>query len=139
MMKTNKGFSLMELTIVLAILAIIAVIIIPRFMNTTDRARLRGDVQSVRVIQNAMDLYQAERGSTTWDDMDITLTRLANAGLLSYPVAEPQTGGEWTLLPDMNNIPNRRAAVNITGNDVSSTIREIAATLPDAERQFIVY
>lgn len=84
-MKIEKGFTLMELTIVLAILAIIAAILIPAFLMTTDRSRLRGDIQSARVIQNAMDLYRVERGRSAIqneDNMEVVVDRLVIAGYI---------------------------------------------------------
>jgi len=83
----------MELTIVLALLAIIAAVLIPLFLTTTDRARLRSDIQSARVIQNAMDLYRVERGSNV-EGGTVAATimqNLANAGYLDLRNPSPQT------------------------------------------------
>jgi len=95
----KKGFTLIELTIVLAILAIIAAILIPTFLTTTDRARLRGDIQSARVIQNAMELYRVERGQAVGGTtMAERLTNLANAGYIEARNARTQTqGAEWVF------------------------------------------
>jgi len=60
--KGTAGLTLIELTVVLAIIAIIAAILIPVFMFTTDRARLRADIQSAQVLQNAVELHRLERG-----------------------------------------------------------------------------
>ena len=62
-LKDNKGVTLIEILIVIAIIAIIGAIVIPNFLGGTDRARLRSDLQSTQVIRSAMDLYQVENGA----------------------------------------------------------------------------
>jgi len=98
-MQKEKGFTLIELTIVLAILAIIAAILIPTFLTITDRARLRGDIQSARVIQNAMELYRVERGrvvsGTTMTDR---INNLSEAGYIEARNARTQTqDAQWVF------------------------------------------
>jgi len=120
----------MELTIVLAILAIIAVILIPTFLNTTDRARLRSDIQSARAIQNAMDLYRAERNpASTWGtNITSALEDLYDAGFFSIENPVPQTeGAAWGVTSQ------GQVYVNISGSPES--IRNI--TLPAVERPFV--
>jgi prepilin-type N-terminal cleavage/methylation domain-containing protein len=91
-MRNVFGFTLMELTIVLAILAIIAAILIPTFLNTTDRARLRSDIQSAQVIHNAMELYRAERGRAVQGaTMAAVLANLQAAGFLDAQITSIQT------------------------------------------------
>ncbi|MCL2202956.1 MAG: prepilin-type N-terminal cleavage/methylation domain-containing protein [Defluviitaleaceae bacterium] len=92
--KSRGGFTLMELTIVLAILAIIAAILIPTFLNTTDRARLRSDISSARVIHNAMELYRAERGRVAQGaTMAAVLDHLRITGFLEARHTDIQTAG----------------------------------------------
>jgi len=122
----RKGFTLIELTIVLAILAIIAAILIPTFLTTTDRARLRGDIQSARVIHNAMELYRVERNqAVAGATMAERITNLSNAGYLEARNASTQTqGAEWMLynnrvLLDIRNSPEavRRAFDNLSEDE----------------------
>jgi prepilin-type N-terminal cleavage/methylation domain-containing protein len=129
----KKGFTLMELTIVLAVIAIIAAILIPTFLNTTDRARLRSDIASARVINNAVELYQAERGSAPsgFDTANIanTLTALQTAGFLT--AAPPQSnGGAWQI---HGTAPNRRVVV-----DVPEGLRSTALALATADHRYII-
>ena len=135
MSKTKSGFTLMELTIVLAVLAIIAAILVPLFLRTTDRARLRSDIQSARVIQNAMDLYRVEQGraiaggSTNIDDI---LTGLQNAGYLNPRNANTQTDNAvWVIVG-----VNREVRLDISGTDEG--VRATAATLSQEERDMMV-
>jgi prepilin-type N-terminal cleavage/methylation domain-containing protein len=81
--KNIKGLTLIELVMVLAVIAIIGAILIPSFLYTTDKARLKADVQSAKVIQNAIDLYRAERGrDVSGDTMTEILKNLADDGYL---------------------------------------------------------
>jgi prepilin-type N-terminal cleavage/methylation domain-containing protein len=98
-MKKAKGLTLIELIMVLAVIAIIGAILIPSFMNTTDNARLKSDVQSAMVIQNAMDLYRAERGAdVTGVTMTDRLKHLSDYGYLKAGQLMIQTpGAKWEM------------------------------------------
>ncbi|MCL2527686.1 MAG: prepilin-type N-terminal cleavage/methylation domain-containing protein [Defluviitaleaceae bacterium] len=90
--KFNSGFSLLELLIALAILAIIAAILIPNFFATTERARLRSDIQSARVIQNAIELYTVERNrEPEGASIESMVEYLAESGFLRARYASIQT------------------------------------------------
>jgi len=147
-MRNKNGFTLMELIIVLAILAIIAAILIPTFLNTTDRARLRSDIQSAHVIQNAMDLYRAERGvpvpgsvATGGNaiNMNTVLTNLYNAGFLPQMVdTDTQTAGIFAIRRIPNSNPaSYRVMVDISNIDPDDNIHRIANNLPENERRYI--
>ena len=130
--KNNRGFTLLELLIALAILAIIAAIIIPNFFATTDRARLRSDIASARVIQNAMELYHAERGVNLGDlGFDAILARLNTADFITVATDnETQTeGAVWA-------IRERRVVVDITQSPDS--VHNAFNSLPDAERELVI-
>ena len=129
--KATKGFTLMELIIVLALLAIIAAILIPMFLNTTDRARLRSDIQSTRVIQNAVDLYRAERGAAPGTTIAAVLERLADTEYISPNPTLQTEGALWHYDPD-----NRRVTINLAGS--TQSVRDLVPNLSEAERQVIM-
>ena len=62
-LKSNKGFTLIELVVVIAILGILAGIAIPRFMDATATARGAKIVADLRTIDSAIMMYQAKSGS----------------------------------------------------------------------------
>ncbi|MCL2362892.1 MAG: prepilin-type N-terminal cleavage/methylation domain-containing protein [Defluviitaleaceae bacterium] len=130
--KKCSGFTLLELLIALAILAVIAAILIPNFFATTDRARLRSDIQSARVIQNAIELYRAERGSTPeGTGMEAVLETLTTAGFLRARYGDIQTeGAAW------ENHSELGVVVNISGS--GDSVHSAYASLPEGERMLVV-
>lgn len=63
MKKLNKkGFTLLELLAVLVILAALATIAIPIFTNKGATARLAAHIENIRVINDAIQRYEWEKG-----------------------------------------------------------------------------
>ena len=64
--RNQKGFTLIELIVVIAILAIFAAILIPRFTGFQDKARATQAVVCAKQIATALDSYFAENND--WPD-----------------------------------------------------------------------
>jgi type II secretory pathway pseudopilin PulG len=130
-MRNESGITLMELTIVLAILAIIAAILIPAFLNTTDRARLRSDIQSARVIHNAMELYRAERGrAVSGANMEAILNTLRTAGYLEARHTDIQTtDARWETHAQLGVVVDISASAD--------GIHRAYGNLPEEERAYV--
>ncbi len=81
-MKKNstEGLTLIELVIVLAIIVIIGAIVVPGFTNTTDRARLKSDIQSARIVQGAIDMYNSENSTPLEKNATKAMEKLISAG-----------------------------------------------------------
>ena len=66
MKKTNnKGFSLVELIVVIAIMAVLVVAVAPQFLKYVERGRKSNDVQSVASIITCVQTYAADPMVTT--------------------------------------------------------------------------
>lgn len=61
-MRKQKGFSLIEIMVVVVILGILASIVVPKIINRPDEARVVKAKQDVLALQSALDLYKLDNG-----------------------------------------------------------------------------
>ncbi len=64
-LKNRKGFTLIELIVVLAVLAVIMAIAIPRFLGVQQTAKLNSDDATIGLIAKAAELYYAQNPTAT--------------------------------------------------------------------------
>lgn len=86
-MLKQKGFSLIEIMVVVVILGILASIVVPKIMNRPDEARRVKAKQDVLSIQNALDLYKLDNGIYPTTDQGIV-------ALVEKPSSNP-TPANW--------------------------------------------
>lgn len=68
--KKKKGFTLLELLVVLAILAILIAIAIPVYKNQKEKAARTAHNANVRVLETALESYRQDNGKLP-DNLDI--------------------------------------------------------------------
>ncbi len=61
-----QGFTLIELMIVIAIIAILAAVAIPNFMQARDRARRTGCIQSLGTWRKVMEMYANDNDQNSY-------------------------------------------------------------------------
>lgn len=61
-MNNQRGFSLIEIMVVVVILGILAALVVPKIISRPDEARVVKAKQDVLAIQNALDLYKLDNG-----------------------------------------------------------------------------
>ncbi len=67
--RKKKGFTIVELVIVVAVIAVLAAILIPTFVGLVNKANVAADGTLVRELNNALALDLAERGETKYETM----------------------------------------------------------------------
>jgi general secretion pathway protein G len=93
----QRGFTLIEIMVVVVILSILAAIIVPRIMDRPDQARLVKASQDIRVIDSALKLYKLDNNIYPSTDQGLE-------ALVTKPTTSPEPrnwkeGGYLERLP----------------------------------------
>lgn len=97
MAKTMRGFSLIEVLVVVVIISILAAVVVPRIMDEPDRARVVRAEQDIQALVTALNLYRL-------DNATYPSTEQGLEALVERPSGEPQprnykSGGYLNELP----------------------------------------
>jgi len=87
MKRNQKGFTLIELMIVIAIIGILAAIAVPNFRQARESAREKACYANIRVIQSAIEQYNMDHSGMI-DTCDGTI--IAGLKTNQYLKSEPQ-------------------------------------------------
>lgn len=104
----NKGFSLVELIVVIAIMAVLIGVLAPQYLRYVEKARLQKDNSAIAEIANAIKIAMADETintyvgagnnkieSTSAADSAKVITFTSGADVLSAEMYLT-IGGEWT-------------------------------------------
>jgi type IV pilus assembly protein PilA len=125
MLKNKKGFSLVELVIVIAIMGVLAAVAISMFTGMIQRSRRRADDVRAQQIQKAVITYIAETGDGDLGEIGITdgdatedlLTALQD----SHSIKLPGSSAAETFGPYLENIKNEKKGENYFPQQDGST------------------
>ena len=97
MAKAMRGFSLIEVLVVVVIISILAAVVVPRIMDEPDRARVVRAEQDIQALVTALNLYRL-------DNATYPSTEQGLEALVERPSGEPQprnykAGGYLNELP----------------------------------------
>ena len=79
----QKGFTLIEVMVVVVILGILAAVVVPRIMDNPDKARITKAKQDIRAIESALNLYRLDNYTYPTTDQGIEALITAPSDLAS--------------------------------------------------------
>ena len=87
--RSNKGFTLVEILIVVAVIGVLAGVIIPRFAGVLEHSQVMASAQESAMVQTAMDTMMAKESLAT-----VTVVGTATTDMSGFP------DGTNPLFPD---------------------------------------
>lgn len=93
-----RGFTLIEVMVVVAIIGILAALIVPKIMSRPDEARVVAAKQDIGSVMQALKLYRLDNGRYPSQDQGL-------AALVTKPTTEP-VPNNWKSGGYLDKLPN---------------------------------
>jgi prepilin-type N-terminal cleavage/methylation domain-containing protein len=131
----SRAFTLIELLIVVAIIAILAAIAVPNFLEAQTRSKVSRVQADFRTIATAIESYFVDKNSYPWDQDDtITSTNEDGFRLLTTPISYFSSGRALSdPFADPRLTANDRSAPHYQMASGVNPRRRLDRTNPDAD------
>lgn len=108
----SRGFTLIEIMVVVVILAVLGALVVPKILENVDKARVTRAKSDIQAIETALDLYRldnfkyptTEQGlqALVTQPADPTITNYRSGGYLKSPPIDPWNNPYQYLSPGSN-------------------------------------
>ena len=124
--KNNKGFSLVELIIVIAIMVILVAVIVPQYLKYVNNSKISVDVQTASEMATAIDVAVASRTGAATVFASSTADTLSHAGITTVPASKYfGTAVTWTISGNDEVGVQQITIQSSAGGSPSPTVYEI--------------
>jgi len=135
-MKQRKGFTLIELMIVIAIIIILAAIAIPNYLRMTERAKKARISSDMASLATGLEAYRTDWGAYP---VETALIAVDTAGTLLYGELSGTTGAVTNVLANTNIAGETGPIEYIKKETLSSIVDPFKTTGSDANADGHVY
>jgi type II secretion system protein G len=98
--KRTRGFTLVEVLIVVVILAILAATIIPQYTNSTNEARSSNAVYNLHVLRSQIELYRAQHADTPPSLANFAAQLTERTNIAGVVAADGEFGPYVQMMPE---------------------------------------
>jgi len=119
----RRGFTLIEILIVVVILGILAAIVVPQFTNASQEATASSIRSQLQTLRGQIELYRVRNGGTLPAGFDDLLS--PPAGQAPYLTQEPVAPNNWEYV----------FGDNTNTADITETIHVTCSALPEGITQ----
>lgn len=88
--KNEGGFTLVEMLIVLAIMAILIGLAIPVFKNVLDQSKIKADKSTAGMLESTLEVYYTDEGAYPGGDFNTMVSELNAKGYIKNSEIKPQ-------------------------------------------------
>jgi type II secretion system protein G len=95
----RRGFTLIELLIVIVVIAILSLIVIPKLMGASRKAKDATLKANLHIIRQAVEQFQADTGMYPSTLNDLTYAMADEASVMGYAVVEGEGAAQEETVP----------------------------------------
>ena len=121
----RRGFTLMELLIVLVIIGLLATIAIPKFTGAREKAFISSVVSDLRILSSQMEVYQAE--NMVYPANVGSLTDFTGSDDVTITITEVVLGTGWAATGGHVALPARQCGIFYGSGSASNAVPAVDA------------